>query len=90
LGTCIQNPQRRFKNLSRRNRFAAGATFGNVLFRKMMPDALPFRIVQPKSSDIDSSSIMTGNFEIDSRENVMLTAEIRTMAIAQHCNALKQ
>lgn len=47
LRARVQNPQRRFKNFPRRNRFTARTSFRNVLFRKMMLDALSFRIAQP-------------------------------------------
>src|SRR5262245_41837704 len=47
LRTRVQNPQRRFKDFPRRNRLPTRASFRNVLFRKMMPDTLPIRIVQP-------------------------------------------
>ena len=71
LGTCIQNPQSRLKDLSRRNKLSTRATFGNVLFRKRMPDALPIQIAQPKSSNTYSPSAMTRNFEIGSNTFVV-------------------
>src|SRR5271165_7064292 len=66
LRARVQNPQRRFKNFPRRNRFTARTSFRNVLFRKMMPDTLPFRIAQPNHPNIYSPSAMSRNFEIGS------------------------
>ena len=47
LRAGVENPQHRFKHLARRNWFAPGAAVGNVLFRKVIPYPLPFRIAQP-------------------------------------------
>jgi hypothetical protein len=49
LRAGVQNPQRRFKIFPRRNRLPTRAPLGNVLFRKMMPDTLPIRIVRESS-----------------------------------------
>ena len=52
LRAGIKNPQHRFKHLARRNWFAPGAAVGNVLFRKVIPDPLPFRIAQSNHSTL--------------------------------------
>src|SRR3984893_18555037 len=46
LRAGVQNPKHRFKNQTRRNRLTARAAIGNVLLRKVLPDAFPFRIKQ--------------------------------------------
>ncbi len=38
------------RHLARRNGLPAGASFGNVLFRKMIPDTFPLQIAQPNHS----------------------------------------
>jgi hypothetical protein len=44
---CVQNPQNRFQNATCRNRLSAQSSISNVLFRKMIPDALPLLVGQP-------------------------------------------
>jgi hypothetical protein len=46
LRAGVQNPKHRFKNQTRRNRLTTGTAIGNVLLRKVLPDAFPFRIKQ--------------------------------------------
>src|SRR6516165_3235406 len=41
-----QRPKHRFKNQTRRNRLTARTAIGNVLLRKVLADAFPFRIKQ--------------------------------------------
>ena len=62
----VQNPQRRFKDFPRRNRFPTRASLRNVLFRKMVPDTLPIRNRSAESLNTYSSSATTRNFEIGS------------------------
>ena len=50
LRASVQNPQHGFKDLTRRNGLTAWASFGNVLFRKMIPDTFPLQIAQPNHS----------------------------------------
>src|SRR5262249_11154281 len=66
LRAGVQNPKHRFKNQTRRNRLAAPTAVGNVLFRKMLPDAFPFRIKQSNHPPFYSGSTPTLNFEIGS------------------------
>src|SRR5277367_1185944 len=44
LRPCVENPQDCFEYAPRRNRFASRTTIGNVLLRKMVPDALPLLV----------------------------------------------
>ena len=46
LRAGVQNPKHRFKNQTRRNGLTARTPIGNVLLRKALPDAFPFRIKQ--------------------------------------------
>lgn len=39
-----------FKDLTGRNGLTACASFGNVLFRKMIPDTFPLQVAQPNQS----------------------------------------
>jgi hypothetical protein len=39
LRACIENPQHRFKHMTGRDRFASRTSVGNVLLRKMIPNA---------------------------------------------------
>ena len=66
LRAGVQNPKHRFKNQTRRNRLTARAAIGNVLLRKALPDAFPFRIKQSELSTFYSGSTPTLNFEIGS------------------------
>ena len=50
LSAGVQNPQRCFQNLARRNGLPPSSAVRNVLFRKMIPDTFPFRIKQPNHS----------------------------------------
>jgi hypothetical protein len=47
LRAGIENPEHRFKHLARRNWFAPGVAVGNILFRKIIPYSVSFRIAQP-------------------------------------------
>jgi hypothetical protein len=47
LRTGIENPQDRFKHAACRNRLSSRTSIGNVLLRKMTPDALPLLVVEP-------------------------------------------
>ena len=44
LRASVQNPQHGFKDLTRRDRLTAWASFDNVLFRKMISDTFPLQI----------------------------------------------
>jgi hypothetical protein len=65
LRASVQNPQHGFKDLTRRNGLTARASFGNVLFRKMIPD-IPIANRSTESFDIYSRSTLRSNFEIGS------------------------
>jgi hypothetical protein len=41
LRTCVENPQHRFGHMTGRNRLAPRTSIGNMLLRKMLPNALP-------------------------------------------------
>ena len=44
LRARVQNPKNRFQNPPRRNGLSARPPFGNVLFRKVIPDTLPLLV----------------------------------------------
>ena len=69
LRAGVQNPKHRFQNQTRRNRLTAWTAIGNVLLRKVLPDAFPFRTKQSKSSAFYSGSTPILNFEIGSSRN---------------------
>src|ERR1700723_3195110 len=50
LRPCVEYRQDRFKHAPRRNRFPSRMPVGNVLLRKMIPDALPLLVAQPNRS----------------------------------------
>src|SRR5467141_4366898 len=50
LRACVENPQDRFKHTTRRNRFAPRTSIGNILLRKMIPDAFPLLVREPNHS----------------------------------------
>src|SRR4029077_7287714 len=41
LRTCVENPQHRFEHMTGRNRLTPWTSIGNLLLRKMLPNALP-------------------------------------------------
>ena len=47
LRAGVEYPQYSFENTSGRDRLASGTSIGDVLFRKMIPDALPLLVCQP-------------------------------------------
>src|SRR5438046_2306763 len=47
LRTGVEYPQYSFENTSGRDRLASRTSIGDVLFRKMIPDALPLLVCQP-------------------------------------------
>jgi len=47
LRTRVENPQNRFKHAPCRDRLSSRTAIGNVLLRKMIPDALPLLVTQP-------------------------------------------
>src|SRR5215471_6962425 len=63
LRAGVEYPQYSFENTSGRDRLASRMSIGDVLFRKMIPDALPLLF---ESSDIYSRSTPPSNFEIGS------------------------
>ena len=50
LRTCVENPQNRFQHMTSRNRLASSTPIGNMLLRKMLPNALPLFVRQPNHS----------------------------------------
>src|SRR5262245_28442730 len=66
LRAGVEYPQYSFENTSGRDRLASRTSIGDVLFRKMIPDALPLLVCQSNSSDIYSRSTPPSNFEIGS------------------------
>src|SRR5262249_11641807 len=50
LRSCVENPQDCFKHLPRRDWFASRTTIGNVLLRKMIPNAFPLFVREPNHS----------------------------------------
>jgi hypothetical protein len=67
LRPCVENPQDRFEHTTRRSRFAPRTSIGNILLRKMIPDAFPLLVREPNHFDIYIGSTAVGNFEIGSR-----------------------
>src|SRR5262249_347632 len=47
LRASVEYPQYSFENTSGRDRPASRTSIGDVLFRKMIPDALPLLVCQP-------------------------------------------
>jgi hypothetical protein len=62
LRTGVENPQHCLKHAPRWHRFASRTVVGNVLFRKMFPDAFPLLVAEPNHStfiaDRDRSAIL--------------------------------
>jgi hypothetical protein len=50
LRAGVENPQHRFKDATRRNRFAARPSVSNVLLRKMIPDTFLLFVPEPNHS----------------------------------------
>jgi len=50
LRACVENPQDRFKHTTRRSRFAPRTSIGNILLRKVIPDAFPLLVREPNHS----------------------------------------
>ena len=50
LRACVENPQYRFEHTTGRNRFAPRTPIGNILLRKMIPDAFPLLVREPNHS----------------------------------------
>ena len=47
LRTRVNNPQDGFEHAPRRDRFASSTAVGNMLFRKVFPDAFPLLVAEP-------------------------------------------
>src|SRR5262249_33267695 len=52
LRACVEN-QYRFKHTTRRSRFASRTSIGNILLRKMIPDAFPLLVREPNHSTVN-------------------------------------
>src|ERR1700726_4925817 len=65
LRTCVENPQYRFQHMTGRDRLTSSTPIGNMLLRKMLPNALPL-FVRAESFLIYSGSTGVGRFEIRS------------------------
>ena len=50
LRTCVENPQHRFEHMTGRNRLTPRTSIGNMLLRKMLPNALPLFVRDPNHS----------------------------------------
>src|SRR6266550_8554201 len=50
LCTGVENPQHCLKHAPRRHWFASRTVVGNMLFRKMFPDAFPLLVAEPNHS----------------------------------------
>src|SRR5262249_37326812 len=50
LRACVENPQYRFKHITRRSRFAPRTSIANILLRKMIPDEFPLLVREPNHS----------------------------------------
>src|SRR6516162_7418134 len=66
LRACVENPQDRFEHTTRWSRFAPRTSIGNILLRKMIPDAFPLLVREPNHSTFISDRQQGGNFEIGS------------------------
>ena len=70
LRTCVENPQNRFQHMTSRNRLASSTPIGNMLLRKMLPNAPPLFVRQPNHSsfiaDRQQSGILRQVLEIAS------------------------
>jgi len=47
LRACVEYPQHRFQHMAGRDQLASRTSIGNVLFRKMIPEALPMSVREP-------------------------------------------
>jgi hypothetical protein len=45
LRTCVENPQHRFQHMTGEDRLASSTPVGNMLLRKMLPNALPLFVI---------------------------------------------
>ena len=50
LRTCVENPQHCFEHMTGRYRLAPRTSIGNMLLRKMLPNALPLFVREPNHS----------------------------------------
>ena len=50
LRACVENPQYRFQHMTGRDRLASRTPIGNMLLRKMLPNALPLYVREPNHS----------------------------------------
>src|ERR1700745_2551630 len=66
LRTCVENPQYRFQHMAGWDRLASRTPIGNMLLRKMLPNALPLFVRQPNHFLLYSASASAENFEIAS------------------------
>src|SRR6516225_2896743 len=66
LRACVENPQDCFEHTTRWSRFAPRTSIGNILLRKMIPDAFPLLVREPNHSTFISDRQQGGNFEIGS------------------------
>src|SRR6476661_5953216 len=60
LRTCVENPQNRFQHMTSRNRLASSTPIGNMLLRKMLPNALPLFVRQPNHSSFIADRQQSG------------------------------
>src|SRR6266568_6689577 len=52
LRACVEYPQHRFQHTAGRDRLSTRTPIGDVLFRKMIPDAFPLLVRQPNHSPL--------------------------------------
>src|SRR5215475_2609810 len=66
LRASVEYPQYSFENTSGRDRLASRTSIGDVLFRKMIPDALPLLVCQSNHPTFIADRLRLANFEIGS------------------------
>ena len=60
LRTCVENPQYRFQHMTGRDRLSSSTPIGNLLLRKMLPNALPLFVRQPNHSSFIADRQQSG------------------------------
>ena len=60
LRTYVENPQYRFQHMTGRDRLASSTPIGNMLLRKMLPNALPLFVRQPNHSSFIADRQQSG------------------------------
>lgn len=82
MGAGIEYPKRCFEKFAGGYRLTTGTTFGNVLFREVLPDPSPLLVAQSNHGRISSALASIREFELGPINDSLLRPILRLANLA--------